>query len=171
MSDTIYFSEKQKFNIIWIILGFLAFGGVFIYGIYQQVICHIPFGTKPMPDAGLYIGLAVVAIMALIFASFKLDTQIKEDGIYYRFFPLQIKMRKIAWNEISHAYVRQYKPVREYGGWGMRIGIFGKGRSLSFSGNKGIQLVRINKRRLLIGTQKMEEAKAALLKVGKYNAE
>jgi hypothetical protein len=144
--------------------------GVFIYGIYVQVICGHPFGSKPMPDIGLYMGLAVMLIMTLFFASFKLETEIKEDGIYYRFFPVQMKMRKLLWSDLSKIYVRQYKPIREYGGWGMRIG-WRSGRALNMRGNKGIQLVKKDGKRILIGTMKMDEAEAVLKKLGKYSAE
>jgi hypothetical protein len=170
MSNTALFTEKQRFPAIWIILLGLLFNGIFLYGIYVQVICGHPFGSKPMPNIGLFIGLAVMILFTLLFFSFKLETEIKEDGIYYRFFPIQMKMRKKGWGEISKVYVRQYKPIREFGGWGMR-GSFRKGTCVSVSGNKGIQLVLSNNKRLLIGTQKMDEAEKALKQLGKYSAE
>lgn len=54
----------------------------------------------------------------------------------------------------------------DYGGWGFRFGLFGKGRALNVSGNKGIQLVLTDGTRLLIGTNKPDEARQALQLIG-----
>jgi hypothetical protein len=53
-------------------------------------------------------------------------------------------------------YVRKYNAIAEYGGWGWRLGLFGKGTAYNISGNEGLQLEFINGKKLLIGTQKLE---------------
>ena len=70
-------------------------------------------------------------------------------------FPLHLKFRKYLWTEIETAEVRKYKPLLEYGGYGIRG--FGKNRALNISGNTGFQLVFKDGRKLLIGTQKGHE--------------
>jgi hypothetical protein len=62
-------------------------------------------------------------------------------------------------------YVRKYKPLAEFGGWGLRFGVSGK--AYNISGNKGLQLELTNNKKLLIGTQKPEELSEALNKIGK----
>lgn len=64
--------------------------------------------------------------------SFKLQTVIKTDGIYVRFFPIHIAFRKYSWDKLSKVYVRTYSPLAEYGGWGLRLGLFGKGMRSMF---------------------------------------
>ena len=65
------------------------------------------------------------------------------------------------------SYVRQYSPIIEYGGWGLRFGIFGKGTAFNVSGNKGLQLEFINNKKLLIGTNKPDALTETLIKLGR----
>lgn len=50
----------------------------------------------------------------------------------------------------------------DYGGWGLRLGFFGKGRAYNISGNIGMQIVFKDGKKLLIGTQKSAEIKSFL---------
>ena len=53
----------------------------------------------------------------------------------------------------------------EYGGWGLKGGLLwkkSKGIAINVSGNIGIQLELKNGKKLLIGTQKLQEAKQVL---------
>lgn len=171
MNDTPLFSETQRFKAIWLVLIALFINGIPLYGIYVQIIMKHPFGTKPMSDNGLIIFAISLFIITLLFLSIKLETAIKADGIYYRFFPFHLKTRRKTWDEVSKAYVRQYKPLGEFGGWGIRYGGKKRGLCLNISGNKGIQFVMNNDKRLLFGTKKMEEAEKVLKQLGKYTAE
>ena len=67
---------------------------------------------------------------------------------------------------IATSNVRQYSPLLEYGGLGMRIGLFGKGKAWNISGDKGLQLEFNNQKKLLIGTNQPEELAATLEKIG-----
>jgi TATA-box binding protein (TBP) (component of TFIID and TFIIIB) len=49
----------------------------------------------------------------------------------------------------------------EYGGWGIRCGWHGK-KVYNISGNRGVQLVFKNGKRLLIGSQKPDDFANAL---------
>lgn len=69
------------------------------------------------------------------------------------------------WEQIDSAYVRSYNPIGEYGGWGIRGGKLwskSKGKAINVSGDIGIQLELKNGDKLLIGTQKKEEARSVL---------
>lgn len=166
--NQILFSEEQKFNQWWIWALFLFLNGIFLNGLYQQLYLKIPFGNKPMSDNGLIIFSIFMAIFTYIFIFvFKLQTQITSEGISVRFFPFHLKFKKYAWDEIVECYVRKYNPLMEYGGWGLRMGFFGKGYALNVSGNMGLQLKFTDSKKLLIGTQKNEELEIVLLKLGK----
>lgn len=58
---------------------------------------------------------------------------------------------------MTKPYVRQYSPLAEYGGWGLRLGLFGKGTSYNVSYDKGLQLEFTDNKKLLIGTNKSDE--------------
>lgn len=96
------------------------------------------------------IFLLPILITALIFLM-KLQTTVKHDCICIRFFPLW--SRKIGYDEIEKCYAREYKPIAEYGGWGIRGGS-SKGKAYNVRGSKGVQLILKNGKKILIGSQK-----------------
>ncbi len=63
--------------------------------------------------------------------------------------------------DIGSCEPRTYRPLREYGGWGVRWA--GKrGTAWNAHGNRGAQLVLCDGKRLLIGSQRAEELAAAI---------
>lgn len=167
MSDETLFSESQKFKQIWLWLVLLGINGFFFFAIIKQVVGGQEIGEKPIGDAGILIGAWAIMLVTALFISFRLDTFIKKDGIYVRFFPLHIKFKYFAWNSLEKIFVRQYSPIKEYGGWGLRYSLFGKGKAYNISGNKGLQLEFTSGKKLLIGTNKPDELTEALIKIGR----
>jgi hypothetical protein len=168
MEEKVLFTEQQKFNQWWIWIVLIVLNGIFTYGIYKQIFNKEQFGDNPTSDNGLFIGFGGMFLLTVLFYTLKLQTIIKADGIYVRFFPFHIAYRKYNWDKLIKIYVRKYSPITEYGGWGLRIGLFGKGNAFNVSGNQGLQLEIIDKRNLLIGTNKPEELKEVLTKIGQY---
>jgi hypothetical protein len=166
MNQEILFSERQKFKQWWLLAILLSINTLFIFGVCKQVILGKQFGDKPMSDAGLLTitGLFLLATI-LIFTS-RLDTVIKSDGIYVRFFPFHLTFKHYKWNSLTKSFVREYSPITEYGGWGLRLGLFGKGTAFNVSGDKGLQLEFNNHKKLLIGTNKPAELTETLNKIG-----
>lgn len=119
-----------------------------------------PFGDKPMNNTGLLISTAFTILLTYMFFSFRLQTLIKTDGIYVRFFPLHLRFKHYSWNSISKAYIRQYAPIKEYGGWGLRSG--NMGTAFNVSGNQGLQLEFTSNKKILIGTGNPDELKKVL---------
>lgn len=161
------FEEKQRFRQTWLWVVLLAVNALFLYGIYAQIFNEGAFGNNPVSDPTLWGLSGSMLFLTLFFLLIRLETLIKEDGIYVRFFPIHLKFKKYAWEEIAKCYVRTYKPLMEYGGWGFRIGLFGSGGALNVSGKEGVQLELESGKKLLIGTQRPEEAKGALQELGK----
>ena len=168
MENKILFTETQQFRQWWVWLLMILLNGLFLYGIYQQVVLQIPFGTNPTSNEGLYIGFAIILTLTLLFWVMKLQTIVKEDGIYVKFFPFHFRYKKYAWDNLSKVYVREYSPITEYGGWGIRFGLFGKGNAYNVKGNQGLQLEIPGKTNLLIGTQQPEVLKAILTQLEQY---
>jgi hypothetical protein len=167
MNHSILFSETQKFKQWWIWVILIGINGTILFGIVQQLFLNQQFGDKPMSDIGLIITGIFITLISGTFFLFKLETQIKDDGIYVRFFPLQGSFRFYSWESISKLEVREYKPIIEYGGWGIRG--FGKNRALNVSGNKGLQLEFKDGKKLLIGTNKSDELSEVIHQRNKAN--
>ena len=160
------FTETQKFRQWWLWALLLAIAGLFGYGLYQQLYLGIPWGTNPASDTALLVtGLVPIGLIVL-FLTLRLDTHIDETGISYRFFPFQRRFKTIAWSEIEQAYIRQYNPIVDYGGWGLRLGLFGKGRAYNVKGNQGLQIVFKNGKKFLIGTQQPEALERVIHQFG-----
>ncbi|MBC8054078.1 MAG: hypothetical protein H7Y13_13515 [Sphingobacteriaceae bacterium] len=167
MESEILFVETQKFN-KWLLMILLPVNGLFLLGVYTQVFNGLPFGDKPLSNTGLIITTCFVMLLSIVLFNSRLETQIRQDGIYVKFFPVHIKFRHFKWDAISKLYVRQYNPIAEFGGWGIRMGFWGKGKAYNASGNKGLQIEFSNQKRLLIGTQQLERLKEVLIAIKRY---
>jgi len=78
--------------------------------------------------------------IAVLFLMLKLETQVRRDGLYVRFFPIHIRYRKFEREVLFEYFSTTYSPIREYGGWGIRFGV--KGKTYNVSGNQRVELVR-----------------------------
>jgi len=163
-ATTLLFSEHQRFRQWWIWLIILAAATPVFYVVWQQMSGVLPEGGQPRSTTELLLSLLPAALMLLLLVTMRLDTQIREDGVYVRFFPFALKLKKYGWEDITKAYVRRYAPLKEYGGWGIRFGI--KGKALNVSGNMGLQLELNKGKNLLIGTRKPEEIERVLAALG-----
>lgn len=109
------------------------------------------------------VGIGVPILAALLFWLVRLETEVRCDGLYVRFFPIHIihiRFKRFAAEDLDQYYPRTYKPLLEYGGWGIRFGKNGK--AYNVSGKQGVQLVFKNGKRLLIGSQKHHELAHAI---------
>ena len=166
MSNEVLFTERQKFKQWWLWVILLGVNGLFLFGVFKQVIGGQQFGDNPMSNAGLLVVTGLTIILTLLFVNFRLDTTIKKDGIYVRFFPFHLKSKHYSWDKLTKSFVRQYSPLTEYGGWGFRLGLFGKGTAFNVSGDKGLQLEFTDNKKILIGTNKPNELTETLNKIG-----
>lgn len=164
MNTAILYSEKQKFKQWWIWLIVVFINVLYIYAVYRQILLGEPFGNKPMSNQWLLVFSIVPILLFILFLISKLEMQIKPDGIYVRFFPFHLKYRVLLWQDISRAYIRKYSALLEYGGWGIRYGLFGKGMCYNVSGNMGLQIEFKNNKKILIGTHHPEEINKVLPK-------
>lgn len=150
------FKEEQKFTQWWLWLFLIAINLLFLLGLYKQLVLKQPFGDSPMPDTGLIIFVVLFLVFTFLFYLLKLKTKIDEFGIHYHFYPIQTKHKSILWKNIESISVIKYRPIRNYGGWGI------KGDSYTAKGNKGIQIYTKTGTIKLIGTQKEIEVKRVL---------
>jgi hypothetical protein len=110
----------------------------------------------------------IMLLVAYLILKVELRTEISQEGIHLRFIPFHGKSRIYKWSEIENIAIRKYKPISEYGGWGIRFSLSGKGRAFNVLGNMGIQLEFKDGKKLLIGTQKPEKVESVLRKLNKF---
>ncbi len=156
------YHEVQQFRQVWIWVLVSALAGLVWYAAVSQLLLHRPFGDRPMPDILLVVFWIIfgIGLPALLFFG-RLVTEVRDDGIYIRFFPFHRSFRRIAFNELKRYEVRTYRPILEYGGWGIRY-CRCSGKAYTVSGRHGLQLELLNGKRLLIGSQRPEELLRAI---------
>jgi len=153
---SVLFEETQTMCVVWMKILIAVIAAFLWFATIQQVLFKKPFGLNPAPDSMLVILWVLIGIiMPLFFYTLRLHTTVFNDSIELRFGPLKICKREIKVDEIVSFQNRVYKPIKEYGGWGIRIGF--RKRAVSMSGNRGVELVLKNGKKFMIGTQRPDE--------------
>jgi hypothetical protein len=180
------FYEVQRHKIIALLLTGISFF-IFIL-IFEDKRRHI-FSELPTLTIIACFAIPLLIIVSVYFISLK--TIINNEGIYVKIVPFYRKYKYFAWSEIQKVYVRKYRPLIEYGGWGYRYNLFKfkfsfitkirylgnsrrllnpqKNRAITVSGNKGLQLEFTDGSKLLIGTHKPEYLTEILKELGKFH--
>ena len=158
MKKKILFKEVQSFKNTWL---FYIILGMSLLSIGIAIILIFRNEGASEAIAGLAISILIVGGVVSFLLFSKLYTVIDEIAIYYRYPPFVNSEKKLTRQDIGDCYIRKYKPIWEYGGWGYRIRP-GKGRALSVSGNQGLQIMLLNGKGLLIGTKEPEKMKYAI---------
>ena len=154
------FEETQAFRQWWLWLLLVPGVAVGWWFFVQQIVLGKPIGSEPAPDwaAWLTWGLCGVGL-PLLMGSLRLVTRVDAAGLHVRFRPFL--RRSIGFDEITSAASVAYRPIRQFGGWGLRYG-FKNGWAYNVSGNRGVQLVLADGKKLLIGSQRPDELARAL---------
>ncbi len=143
--EGLVYEEEQPFSQLWIWL-LMAF---------EMVIMLIALFQAGQALWTVGLGLGAMTMTMAMLASLKLYTRIDAIGVHYRMKPFHFREQTIPWEDIDQIHVRKYSPILEYGGWGIRFGRNGK--AFNVRGDYGIQIVRKNGKRVLIGTQRQDE--------------
>lgn len=151
----ITFKETQRFDQWWL-KALLAL--VLLSALIPVILIAKQPDSVLLDFVAASVGFIIVLAVSVFIFTLQLKTQITYNGIEYQFSPF--KKKHIPWKEIEECYVRDYKPIKEYGGWGFRMGPNGK--ALNTKGTKGIQIVLLNGKNILLGTQKENEAKSVI---------
>ncbi len=169
--EKVIFSEEQRFTQRWLWL--LIIGATLItvvptiVGIYSQEILKKPWGNNPAETGILFIilffELIIMGGIILLIYKIRLKVEIKTDSLWFSFPPLARKWRCIKKEEINRFEVRKYRPVGEYGGWGIKGS--NRNKAYNISGNVGLQLYLKNGRRVLFGTQEGQAIEYAMKKM------
>jgi hypothetical protein len=104
---------------------------------------------------------AILAILAGVL-TMRQTTTVSADALSVRFGAFYATRIPLA--DIVRAEAVVYRPVREYGGWGIRG--FGRRRALNTRGDRGVLVTRKDGSTILVGSQKPRELLAALAHAG-----
>ncbi len=152
-AETPRFSEVQSFrsNRIGCLAGLgavLGCGGA-LFAVFGKV------GVTP----ATLVAPTVLGAVAVLLLLGNLRVEVFETHLAVRMFPLT-RQHRFAWSELRRCDARTYRPILEYGGWGVRWSRAGK--AYNVYGNRGVQLEFLDGKRLLIGSQRAEELAEAI---------
>jgi hypothetical protein len=110
----------------------------------------------------VYVLIAVVLVVLAGVLTLRMQTTVTGDTVTVRYGLLGTT--RVPVREIAKAEALMYRPIREYGGWGLRG--FGSRRAINARGNLGVRLTRRDGSTLLIGSQEPRRLLAALALAG-----
>ena len=111
---------------------------------------------------GWMLCLGIVGFITVLFlAMVKMTTELTGDGLRVDFGWFPIYREMIPLHRIQGFEVTSYRPIRSYGGWGIR-GSLQRGGVLSARGNRGVSLLLDNGKSLIVGSQTPEAFVEAL---------
>jgi hypothetical protein len=103
---------------------------------------------------GLLVTLALPLLLAVCLLQMTTEVTPTEVRVWFGWVP--IYRRVVPITSIRRYHVVQYRPIADYGGWGIRAGRDGE-RVLNARGDRGVRLELADGSRLLIGSQRPEE--------------
>jgi hypothetical protein len=158
MMNPILYKEEQAFRQPWLWTCVLG-TSVVVLGVLAFTISQ-----EPPPGAALLLPVAIAVLIGLgvpwLLWAMRLTVLVEPGHLHVRFFPF--RCRDIRLSKVARWQVRNYRPILEYGGWGIRYSLTGSGWAYNVSGNRGVQLEFTDGNRLLIGSQHPEELAGAL---------
>jgi hypothetical protein len=148
--STLLFEEHQSFRQPWLWALMLATVAVLL----------VASLLAAEGQTVLWIALGVMLASVLLLYTMRLSVQVDSGALRFGFLPLWKKTIPLA--EIVGFEARTYRPILEYGGWGIRYSPFRRGWAYNVRGNRGVQLELANGKRILIGSQRAEELARAI---------
>ena len=162
------FEETQRFRQWWLVLLVLFVVAVTVIpfgtGMVQQLVTGKPWGDKPLPDGAL-IGVGLFAIGIPLFVAWlllaaKLTTRVGDTTLHVGLWPIHRRPKEIDLLRVAEVEACSYRPLRDYGGWGVRRGR--NGTAYNVSGDRGVRITDTDGETLLIGSQRADELAEAI---------
>ncbi len=155
--ESVVFQEIQQWSRLFrgiLVLGFAAIATICVISVVRGPD-ELAFRITAI-TSGVILPLGLALLIWIV----RMETQVRTDGVYVRYFPFHLRFRRLAVADFDKHFARTYHPLREYGGWGIRWGF--AGRAYNVSGNQGVQIVTKNGKRILIGSHQPRELDAAI---------
>jgi hypothetical protein len=160
--EEVTFRETQRFAQWWIWLVVVVAAGAAWFTVIVQLFMGDSLGEHLFQNiVVLIIWVGIGILLPLLFIVANLIIEVRRDALYYRFFPFHRSFRRIDYADIESCEARTYRPLREYGGWGIRYSM-SRGKAYNVKGDRGVQLVFTDGRLLLFGSQQADELASAI---------
>jgi len=151
-------SQTRKEWWMWALaIGLAALAWAFFV---QQIVLGRDVATRPAPDIVVWAILVLVGVgLPTLVALLRLTVEVDDQELRCTYRPFFT--RRIPLDSIQRVEARTYRPILEYGGWGIRWWPR-HGWAYTLAGNQGVQLHFDDGRKLLIGTDRPAELARAI---------
>jgi hypothetical protein len=148
----VVYREEQYFD--WRIYSVIALG---------EILTGIGLSRGRVWSLELALGLTLgLGLLSIVFISLlHMTTEVTPSDVRVWFGWVPIYRRIVPVDTVRSVEVVTYRPIADYGFWGIRSGRDGE-RALTARGNRGVRLEFSDGSRLLIGSQKPEVLAAAI---------
>ncbi len=155
------YREEQRFG--WWAYALMAFLVALGWAMFEG---RGPFGVPQIGIRGhhLVTGIAagLVLFSVIIVAGFlRMTTLVTPTDVRVWFGFIPTYRRSIAIGTIARVEIIRYRPILDYGGWGIRVGRNGD-RALNARGDRGVRLHLVDGSKIVIGSQRPEELALAV---------
>ena len=161
--SVIVFREEQNFD--WRVYALLGAVEALVWAAVLWCHQNAPrvAGMAHFESIELGVGIAVGLMLpvVLIVGVLRMTTEVTPTDVRVWFGWIPTYRRMVPIGTIVRLEVVSYRPLADYGGWGVRTGRDGE-RVLNACGNRGVRLDLTDGSRLLIGSQRPEALALAL---------
>ncbi len=158
------YREEQWFN-RWVYLGFTLAGFLLVGGLWfwlgpnEFTIHRLRALANLDKPVAIVLGLSLPPV--LLFGFLRMRTELGPTELKVWFGLLPAYRHVVSVGSIRSIEIVQYRPLRDYRGWGIRYGPGGE-LVLTASGDRALLLTFEDGSRLLVGTQRPSEFAGAL---------
>jgi hypothetical protein len=151
----VLFSERQRPRgpAAWIMMGCLT-------GLTVAAVLAAALGPGGADLHGFLVITTIVATVCAMFVTMRLTVTVTSHDLRIGFFPFFSK--RVAVHEIVEVEVQEYRPFREFGGWGVRWSLRDSTTCYTMSGTRGVRIITKSGKKYLIGSAKPDALAAAI---------
>lgn len=117
--------------------------------VWQAVPGH---SAEGMSARGFGVLAGCLAVFGLAFSTFScLNVEVRSDHLFIWFGPLRLIRKRVRYSDIERVSAVTYRPLREFGGWGIR---WRPGKSVwSIRGSRAVNVELRNGKLLYVGSR------------------
>ncbi|MFP4503049.1 MAG: hypothetical protein ACLFTT_18810 [Candidatus Hydrogenedentota bacterium] len=165
---TVFFQEDQRFRGGWMWVGVaidLLLVAAVVAGLTYRVAHGGMLSDTHGPGGWIMVGAAAVVLvvnalfLGLLFAT-RLQIEVNTQGVFMRLQPFQRRVRQVDRAGLAAIRVVNVRPLRDYGGYGLR----GRrnGKAYLVEGEQGVRFDYENGFHILLGSPRAEALYAAI---------
>ena len=123
--------------------------GPLSYAIYGHVVLGHPAEN---PSARVLIAGGLAIMFAVFFSIFMcLDVEVRSDHLFIALGPIHLVRRRIRYSDVEAVSAVIYRPIREFGGWGVRW--WGGKTAWTIRGNRAVKVELRSGKAVYVGSR------------------